>query len=167
MREQVRLCPRIILGFIRFTFEQDKEKRFKRRGGVWKYFIADSNKRARCNLCSGLISFKGGSTTNLLRHMKSKHPSFNVPNRIYDSNSSLKLSSSSMSSKSTPSLQHSFAEIVSECVKSDDENDFQIIHHVQFDGDNDMSDGIENITTLSSIDPSFSQNLGDQVMSFL
>lgn len=33
----------------------------------------ERDERAKCNFCHVLISFKGGSTGNLLRHLKTKH----------------------------------------------------------------------------------------------
>lgn len=33
----------------------------------------ENNERAKCNICEVFISFKGGSTGNLLRHLKTKH----------------------------------------------------------------------------------------------
>lgn len=33
----------------------------------------ENEDRARCGVCNTVISFKGGSTGNLLRHLKTKH----------------------------------------------------------------------------------------------
>lgn len=33
----------------------------------------ESDERGKCGTCGALISFKGGSTGNLLRHLKTKH----------------------------------------------------------------------------------------------
>lgn len=33
----------------------------------------ENEERAKCGVCSAVISFKGGSTGNLLRHLKTKH----------------------------------------------------------------------------------------------
>lgn len=33
----------------------------------------ENEERARCGVCGAVISFKGGSTGNLLRHLKTKH----------------------------------------------------------------------------------------------
>lgn len=33
----------------------------------------ENEDHGRCNTCSALISFKGGSTGNLIRHLKTKH----------------------------------------------------------------------------------------------
>lgn len=61
------------------------------------------------------------------------------------------------------SIQHSFAEIVNECVKSDDENDFTV--HTVYDGHGDDMDPIstESITTLASMDPHYSHEIDVQV----
>lgn len=80
--------------------------------------------------------------------MKSKHANIKVPHKINEE-------TFQMSSDKNVSIQHSFAEIVSECVKSDDENDFTL-HTVHYDGNsNDDADRIvpETITTLSSMEP--------------
>lgn len=47
----------------------------KKRSEVWTYFEQIPNSKAKCNFCSQILSYKGGSTYNLSRHLKSKHPS--------------------------------------------------------------------------------------------
>lgn len=92
----------------------DETLQYKRRGGVWKYFKTNVDKQAaKCRKCLTLISYKGGSTTNLLRHMKSKHPTLKIPRKLNNDGSSAE-------------LQYAYAEIVSECVKSDAEDDANI-----------------------------------------
>lgn len=44
----------------------------KKRSLIWKYFN-DENDKAKCDLCGICISHRGGSTGNLLRHLKNKH----------------------------------------------------------------------------------------------
>lgn len=101
--------------------------------------------------------------------MKSKHADIRVPNKISKSNENLKL----VSEQSASSIQHSFAEIVNECVKSDDENEFHTISTIHYTGvgeansleihESDDKDNIEHITTLSSMDPNFSNEVEIQV----
>lgn len=45
----------------------------KKRSLVWNYFNEASSTKAICTICKTSISFKGGSTANLLRHLKTKH----------------------------------------------------------------------------------------------
>lgn len=46
----------------------------RKRSSVWYHFTALDNVKAKCNICSETKSFNGGSTGNLLRHIKTKHP---------------------------------------------------------------------------------------------
>jgi len=46
----------------------------KKRSSVWHHFSALDNNKSKCNICRGIKSFNGGSTGNLLRHIKTKHP---------------------------------------------------------------------------------------------
>lgn len=41
---------------------------------MWKYFTMAGSFAAKCNYCEGMISRKGGSTSNLSRHLKARHP---------------------------------------------------------------------------------------------
>lgn len=55
----------------------------RKRSDVWMSFEQLPNSKAKCNFCSQLISYKGGSTFNLTRHLKSKHLStFIVPSSV-------------------------------------------------------------------------------------
>ncbi|XP_069694254.1 zinc finger BED domain-containing protein 6-like [Periplaneta americana] len=51
----------------------------KRTSAIWNYFVDLGNNRAKCNVCSKQISFKGGSTFNLLRHLRATHPTISLP----------------------------------------------------------------------------------------
>lgn len=90
--------------------------------------------------------------------MKSRHAGVKVPHKL------TKLSSSSGTSPTRQSIQHSLAEIVNECVKSDDESDFTGTNHLNFDAEDDELDDVENIVTLPSMNPGFSQNTDLQVI---
>lgn len=46
----------------------------KKRSFVWYHFTPLENSQAKCNICSEKKCFTGGSTGNLLRHLKTKHP---------------------------------------------------------------------------------------------
>lgn len=50
----------------------------KKKSLVWNYFSDTGSGMAKCNFCSKKMSYKGGSTFNLNRHLKSQHPSSSV-----------------------------------------------------------------------------------------
>ncbi|KAL3058039.1 hypothetical protein OYC64_010255 [Pagothenia borchgrevinki] len=41
-----------------------------RRSKVWIHFVRKDNGSAECNTCSKLISCKGGTTTNMTKHLR-------------------------------------------------------------------------------------------------
>lgn len=41
---------------------------------IWLHFSAVSTDKAKCNLCNTIYSYKGGTTGNLKKHLKAKHP---------------------------------------------------------------------------------------------
>lgn len=45
----------------------------KKRSNVWNHFTLTTDNLAKFNYCSEKKSFAGGSTGNLLRHIKTKH----------------------------------------------------------------------------------------------
>ncbi|XP_060526817.1 uncharacterized protein LOC132702289 [Cylas formicarius] len=49
----------------------------KKRSQMWTYFTQIGSHVAKCKSCSKKLSFKGGSTFNLLRHLRAQH-SFDV-----------------------------------------------------------------------------------------
>ncbi|KAF2896786.1 hypothetical protein ILUMI_09389 [Ignelater luminosus] len=46
----------------------------RKRSEVGSFFEQMPDNKAKCNFCSQILSFKGGSTYNLTRHLKNKHP---------------------------------------------------------------------------------------------
>lgn len=50
----------------------------RKKGDVWKHYLVIDSEKAKCSYCSGSVSYKGGSTTNLSKHLKRKH----IPNSI-------------------------------------------------------------------------------------
>lgn len=46
----------------------------KKKSPVWNHFTDNGNTTAKCGYCPTNLSFKGGSTANLHRHLKNKHP---------------------------------------------------------------------------------------------
>ena len=46
---------------------------YKKRSNVWNHFTLTNGNMEKCNYCNEKKSFSGGSTGNLLRHMKTKH----------------------------------------------------------------------------------------------
>ena len=45
-----------------------------KRSAVWNSFQEKDEQRAKCNFCSANLSFKGGSTQNLVRHLHTIFP---------------------------------------------------------------------------------------------
>lgn len=45
----------------------------KKSSDIWNHFSVINNEKAKCSYCSNPISYKGGSTTNLTKHLKRKH----------------------------------------------------------------------------------------------
>ncbi|KAJ4937648.1 hypothetical protein JOQ06_002280 [Pogonophryne albipinna] len=41
---------------------------------IWMHFVGVNQAQARCQYCKNLISVHGGSTSNMRRHLKTKHP---------------------------------------------------------------------------------------------
>ncbi|KAM4028706.1 E3 SUMO-protein ligase ZBED1-like isoform 1-T1 [Anomaloglossus baeobatrachus] len=46
----------------------------RKRSDIWIHFKSINKMKAECNTCKRQISFRAGSTTNLLRHMRMLHP---------------------------------------------------------------------------------------------
>lgn len=44
------------------------------RSNVWNHFTKLTFEKAKCDICGTIISIKGGSSTNIRRHLKTKHP---------------------------------------------------------------------------------------------
>lgn len=49
---------------------------------MWNHFNLKSNTIAKCSYCSQEISYSGGSTGNLLRHIKTKHVTVNLNRQL-------------------------------------------------------------------------------------
>lgn len=45
----------------------------KKSSDIWNHFSVINSEKAKCSYCSNPISYKGGSTTNLSKHLKRKH----------------------------------------------------------------------------------------------
>ncbi|CAH1104096.1 unnamed protein product [Psylliodes chrysocephalus] len=45
----------------------------KKRSDVWNYFFESGLNKAKCKFCSKILSYKGGATGNLIRHVKLVH----------------------------------------------------------------------------------------------
>lgn len=41
----------------------------KKRSKLWGFFTQVKDDKAKCDLCKSLYSVKGGSTTNLIKHL--------------------------------------------------------------------------------------------------
>lgn len=47
----------------------------QKKSDIWLHFSPLSDNKAKCNLCHSIYSHKGGSTSNLKKHLQHKHPS--------------------------------------------------------------------------------------------
>jgi len=54
----------------------------RKRSNVWYHYSVLQNNIEKCNVCSDKLSFSGGSTGNLLRHLKTKHPTIPMQKNI-------------------------------------------------------------------------------------
>jgi len=45
---------------------------------IWVYFTVIESDKAKCSFCRTVLKFNQSSTTNLLRHIKSKHSTTNL-----------------------------------------------------------------------------------------
>ncbi|CAH0560579.1 unnamed protein product [Brassicogethes aeneus] len=52
----------------------------RNRSFARNYFTKISFDKAKCDMCLVILSIKGGSTTNLIRHTKTKHPGVDLDN---------------------------------------------------------------------------------------
>lgn len=51
----------------------------RKRSEVWLHFSVVSSEKAKCDICKNVFSYKGGATSNLQKHLKSKHISVLCP----------------------------------------------------------------------------------------
>ena len=54
-----------------------------KRSGVWLYFTKVDDRNATCNTCQCSYKHSGG-TSNLLKHLNTKHPELAVDGNIAD-----------------------------------------------------------------------------------
>jgi hypothetical protein len=52
----------------------------RNRSFVWNNFTKISADKAKCDVCSAVLSIKDGSTTNLIGHTKTKHSGVDIDN---------------------------------------------------------------------------------------
>ena len=75
----------------------------RKRSNIWLHFTPELNGgKARCDICRVLLSFTGGTTSNLAKHLRAKHPS------VVD-NIQPKRASANDSSTSTPTTSSNTA----------------------------------------------------------
>ncbi|MGH0128134.1 UNVERIFIED_CONTAM: hypothetical protein FKN15_033575 [Acipenser sinensis] len=46
----------------------------RKQSSIWCHFTPVTSSKAKCDICCNELSYSGGSTTNLHRHLKTKHP---------------------------------------------------------------------------------------------
>lgn len=45
----------------------------RKKSDFWNYYSIINSEKAKCSYCSNPVSYMGGSTTNLTKHLKRKH----------------------------------------------------------------------------------------------
>ncbi|XP_046396528.1 uncharacterized protein LOC124163580 isoform X1 [Ischnura elegans] len=50
----------------------------KKRSEIWNHFTSEDNRAAKCGYCHKILSLVGGSTGNLMRHLRLKHPDLDI-----------------------------------------------------------------------------------------
>ncbi|XP_037819087.1 E3 SUMO-protein ligase ZBED1-like, partial [Lucilia sericata] len=50
----------------------------QKRSDVWSHFTEINSESAKCNICKRVISYKGGGSSNLRKHLYSQHPTVSL-----------------------------------------------------------------------------------------
>lgn len=58
------------------TFFSGEVRSHRRHSFLWQYFKEIKRGLAKCGVCHKVLSFNGGSTANLMRHLRRQHQSF-------------------------------------------------------------------------------------------
>jgi len=66
----------------RFLVEIENVITGRKKSSVWLHFTAKSKDRVKCDICRAELSYKGGSTANMLRHLSSKHPKIDTSRTV-------------------------------------------------------------------------------------
>ncbi|XP_073995761.1 E3 SUMO-protein ligase ZBED1-like [Rhodnius prolixus] len=76
-----------------------------KRSEIWNHFNSIDSVKAKCRYCHEIVSFTSGSTSNLFRHMKRKHPiSFNKRKNTEQSTEEIPVKKSHLTSIDTQNL---------------------------------------------------------------
>ena len=67
-----------------FDSERSMASPRKKRSKVWLYFTRINNKIATCNNCKMSISAKGGTTSNMPKHLATQHAIHIQECRVFD-----------------------------------------------------------------------------------
>jgi len=57
-----------------------------KRSTIWNHFTKKSSTIAKCSYCGHELSYSGGSTSNLLRHLKTKHITMPLTKQLRNQN---------------------------------------------------------------------------------
>lgn len=75
----------------------------KKRSKIWSFFTESKDDKVKCDLCNSLYSVKGGSTTNLKKHLMKKHrPTYETIIPCSESNATVLEPSTSTSTEPNP-----------------------------------------------------------------
>uniref|UniRef100_A0A3B3C6A5 BED-type domain-containing protein n=1 Tax=Oryzias melastigma TaxID=30732 RepID=A0A3B3C6A5_ORYME len=68
------LCKKKIFYPLELKLECEWKMDTRKRSDIWMHFDISSATHAKCKICKTNLSFRGGSTSNMRRHLGSKHP---------------------------------------------------------------------------------------------
>lgn len=51
---------------------------YQKKSAIWLHFEVVNDLKAKCNLCRSVYSSFGGTTSNLRKHMRNKHPTIQI-----------------------------------------------------------------------------------------
>ncbi|XP_073973000.1 E3 SUMO-protein ligase ZBED1-like [Rhodnius prolixus] len=84
---------------------KNHQRQMPKRSEIWNHFNSIDSVKAKCRYCHEIVSFTSGSTSNLFRHMKRKHPiSFNKRKNTEQSTEEIPVKKSHLTSIDTQNL---------------------------------------------------------------
>ncbi|XP_046396529.1 uncharacterized protein LOC124163580 isoform X2 [Ischnura elegans] len=103
----------------------------KKRSEIWNHFTSEDNRAAKCGYCHKILSLVGGSTGNLMRHLRLKHPDLDIQFGQGIILEQQQLESGSLSPKAEISIAVGDDSDVVECMSSQQSQDVKASHHSQ------------------------------------
>lgn len=56
----------------------------QKKSPIWVHFSELGGEKAKCNLCQNVYSYKGGTTGNLRKHLRTKHPTLVIEETVVE-----------------------------------------------------------------------------------